>query len=133
MVRHVRRRAHKRDIGIVSRIEKHVLHVDGPVGADQKVLPGNLPAQDSRIEVHDGVVVVCSQSEVMHSCTFHDFSSRSQYQLGLWRILCIAQIEHKRISKYAMVANRTRTQERVSSCSSSLYTMRPSSWSLCVA
>jgi hypothetical protein len=29
--------------------------------------------------------------------------------IGLWRILCMAQIEHKRISKYAMVANRTRT------------------------
>ena len=53
--------------------------------------------------------------------------------IGLWRILYMAQIEHKRISKYAMVANRTRTPERVSSCSSSLYTMRPSSWSLCVA
>src|SRR6185295_15928860 len=39
------------------------------------------PAQDSRIEVNDCVVVVCSHSEVMHSCTFHDFSSRSQYQL----------------------------------------------------
>jgi hypothetical protein len=28
--------------------------------------------------------------------------------IGVWRILCMAQIEHKRISKYAMVANRTR-------------------------
>src|SRR5712691_8360668 len=37
---------------------------------------------------------------------------------GVWRILCMAQIEHKRISTYAMVANRTRTQERISSCSS---------------
>jgi hypothetical protein len=27
--------------------------------------------------------------------------------IGVWRILCMAQIEHKRISKYAMVANRT--------------------------
>jgi hypothetical protein len=52
---------------------------------------------------------------------------------GVWRILCMAQIEHKRTSAYAMVANRTRTQERISSCSSSLYTMRPSSWSLSVA
>lgn len=52
---------------------------------------------------------------------------------GVWRILCMAQIEHKRTSAYAMVANRTRTQERISSCSSSLYTMLPSSWSLSVA
>jgi len=31
------------------------------------------------------------------------------YFIGVWRILCMAQIEHKRISTYAMVANRTHT------------------------
>jgi hypothetical protein len=42
---------------------------------------------------------------------------------GLWRILRMAQIEHKRISVYARSANRQRTPERISPCSSSLYSI----------
>jgi class II lanthipeptide synthase len=46
---------------------------------------------------------------------------------GVWRILCMVPIEHKRISAYAMVANLTRTPERISPCSNSLYSIPPSS------
>jgi IS1 family transposase len=44
---------------------------------------------------------------------------------GVWRILCIAQIEHKRISVYAKSANPKHTPERISPCSNSLYSIRP--------
>ena len=46
--------------------------------------------------------------------------------IGVWRILCIAQIEHKRISAYARSATRKHTPERISSCSNSLYSIHPS-------
>jgi hypothetical protein len=52
---------------------------------------------------------------------------------GVWRILYTAQIERKGISVYAMGAKPTRTLERISPCSSSLYTIRPHSWLLCMA
>jgi hypothetical protein len=42
---------------------------------------------------------------------------------GVWRILRMAQIEHKRISVYARSATYQRTPERLSPCSSSLYSM----------
>ena len=58
---------------------------------------------------------------------------KSNYIPGVWRILYMAQIERKRISVYAMGAKPTRTSERISPCSSSLYTIRPNSWLLCVA
>jgi len=45
------------------------------------------------------------------------------YFTGVWRILRMAQIEHKRISVYARSANRQRTPERISPCSSSLYSI----------
>src|SRR2546421_11695493 len=37
---------------------------------------------------------------------------------GVWRILCIAQIQYKRISAYARSATPKHTPERISSCSS---------------
>ena len=52
---------------------------------------------------------------------------------GVWRILNMPQIERKEISEYAMDAKPMRTSERISPCSSSLYTIRPHSWLLCVA
>jgi hypothetical protein len=58
---------------------------------------------------------------------------KSNYITGVWRILSMAQIERKEISVYAMDAKPTRTSERISPCSSSLYTIRPHSWLLCVA
>src|SRR3989449_4240344 len=58
---------------------------------------------------------------------------KSNYIPGVWRILYMAQIERKRISVYAIGAKPTRTSERISPCSSSLYTIRPNSWLLCVA
>ena len=42
---------------------------------------------------------------------------------GVWRILRMAQIEHKRISVYARSATYPRTPERISPCSSSLYSI----------
>jgi len=53
--------------------------------------------------------------------------------IGVWRILYMAQIERKEISMYAIDAKPTRTSERIFPCSSSLYTIRPHSWLLCVA
>jgi hypothetical protein len=50
----------------------------------------------------------------------------STYIIGVWRILCIAQIEHKRISAYARSATPKHTPERISSCSNSLYSIHPS-------
>ena len=52
---------------------------------------------------------------------------------GVWRILWIAQIEHKRISVYAQSAHPQRTPERIAPCSSSLDSMRPNCWPFCVA
>ena len=50
---------------------------------------------------------------------------------GVWRISYMVPIEHKRISAYAMVAHLMRT--RISSCSSSLYSIPLSSWLFWVA
>jgi class 3 adenylate cyclase len=59
--------------------------------------------------------------------------SHSNICSGVWRILNMTQIERKEISEYAMDAKPTRTSERIFPCSSSLYTIRPHSWLLCVA
>jgi hypothetical protein len=55
------------------------------------------------------------------------------YDIGVWRILYMAQIERKETSVYAMDAKPTRTSERICPCSSSWYTIRPHSWLVCVA
>ena len=61
------------------------------------------------------------------------WDERLFFGTGVWRILNMTQIERKEISEYAMDAKPTRTSERISPCSSSLYTIPPHSWLLCVA
>jgi len=54
------------------------------------------------------------------------------FLIGVWRILCIAQIEHKRRSVDARSAHPQRPPERISPCSSSWYSIRPHAWPVCV-
>jgi hypothetical protein len=86
------------------------------------VLRGQTPAQ----RPFDGY----NLSGLLYGCAF--LRRAVKYHLGIWRILCVAQIEHKRISVYARSANPKRPPERISPCSSSLYSMRPNCGPLCV-